>query len=1366
MSYSPFSSQQNTTPSKVSFGNPNIFRYNFLEKKSSKYDEAPMQATSTQKRGKKELEELSPLAESLKGLETGRGELYSSCFDEKDKDIKEFDTNEAKKSLFDSKLSYISDNTPIRSEKKSHAKFTPQLESNDKFDFDTPLQMPEENDELRNIAMEKISNIKELSREIYNDFETEETNKGNLSERRISPRTILGLSPNEKSDNNQFIGSKNLRYIRTEPDYSNNPNPLLETGSSTSEAFYSFKNSSKKISSTVGSDGFRLRTPAGSDGYKIPTPLDSRGSQQQQYQQNRPPLTKFTFEKSIRERSSETDTNIAQKLNTSFTLGRHPKLSPNKSAELSFQKEGYAQPRSRSPSVKSSPEQMVAPAMRIRSRNSSIKSHEGGGSGFSSRAHSPKSMKELKSSFTPTPLNESEHVEHANQRSPNPLEGKIKELMEKNAHLKAELIKQAKAMNKYRESANTIKQLQNQVNSLQLQLLQSEINYQTKLNLLKQNQQKFLPNLNTASPDVSALIAQKDKTIEELHNMLAAVKKEKLEIEQQYRDLSHAVTSSRELTVTENSVDPKNYENYIKKLENENKYLKIQLSQSPHQAEQVRFSQFLNLFSSRAGRYLLGIYTNIKNIKNKIFSKKKAEVIQSVEELLDLIEKNSPENESEAVLPNTFIDMVIENCIAITQVSGQDWKESERILIETEDLVLQEFSKIEGLVTAHSELYNIPLSEESIFVISKTQTDRETMLLKKTLREGSKSMIKNHAVVNNSNQSVDTKKKPIIQQVEDIFLSDYSDEEFDVEDAEEKFTLEFVLKAKEFLDEARISEKEIKKMWENYYDESIEGVKDLEPGRLFALLTHHGLEATFQEFLGLLWRSDWLDPKTGLVDWLKLITSIKTKNHLWWKNKIHNASFDLKYKTWNLGHILNERNCIRHMIFENITAKLHMYFKAHDFTETLGQIQSKLSTDFITKKQFRNILLAHKFPLTKFETQLITYLLDQEGHNKIYVNDLINFLETGQLNSFYTRYQLKKGKQTKQATNNQQIFNEICNNLRLEIQQNDIPANKIKDVFKLKDSRFSGLLNYQQFYDCCIEAGIPFQKNEDIKFVFEYLGKRVAHPSSNSPHTHMIEYDKFIELLFQEPLSVIAEPNKTNILEERDYKYQILLLETQLKEAYSRIQQLEAQHASFDEKTRADVSHSFQDKENSSFLANNVGKSFASDKSTKSIMNKGYMFSNERTLKLKVEDLEYENAKLRKMLEDTQHKMNDFETQRKSYEETKKKFEEMKKFSNDIEGVTLRNLETKLENMEKHYILREVELKNELARLKRSKEEEIELIKRNFNHEREDYKKIIEEKNKEINSFRVELEGILTEMETLRKQTSRLQGQDYIRIQN
>jgi hypothetical protein len=151
----------------------------------------------------------------------------------------------------------------------------------------------------------------------------------------------------------------------------------------------------------------------------------------------------------------------------------------------------------------------------------------------------------------------------------------------------------------------------------------------------------------------------------------------------------------------------------------------------------MKFSHYLSVFGSRAGRYLLGIYTSLKGIKGKVFGRKKAEIIQGVEDLLDLIEKNSAENEKENIINPLLLNQVIENCISLSQIAGQgNWKDSERVILETEDVIMQEFGKLEQNHSV-SQAENVPLSDESVFLISKTQhnTVTDRYLNRKTARE-------------------------------------------------------------------------------------------------------------------------------------------------------------------------------------------------------------------------------------------------------------------------------------------------------------------------------------------------------------------------------------------------------------------------------------------------------------------------------------------------------------------------------------------------------------------------------------------------------------------------------------------------------
>jgi len=147
------------------------------------------------------------------------------------------------------------------------------------------------------------------------------------------------------------------------------------------------------------------------------------------------------------------------------------------------------------------------------------------------------------------------------------------------------------------------------------------------------------------------------------------------------------------------------------------------------------------------------------------------------------------------------------------------------------------------------------------------------------------------------------------------------------------------------------------------------------------------------------------------------------------------------------------------------------------------------------------------------------------------------------------------------------------------------------------------------------------------------------------------------------------------------------------------------------------------------------------------------LISTERTLKLKVEDLEYENAKLRKMLEEEKaSRKQDEETQRQMYQNMLQINAEPHE---EAQGKPLRNLENKINNIEKGYILKEVELKAEISRLAKIKGTEIELVKKHFEAERQNYENALANKEKEIEGFRHELESVLSEMDSMRKRTER-----------
>jgi predicted RNase H-like nuclease (RuvC/YqgF family) len=129
-------------------------------------------------------------------------------------------------------------------------------------------------------------------------------------------------------------------------------------------------------------------------------------------------------------------------------------------------------------------------------------------------------------------------------------------------------------MGKYRDAGATIKQLKEEVANLQSQLMQTEISYQTKINILKQNQQKFMPVVGK-NEEVFEMVAGKDKVIEDLHKMVSNLKVGKSDLERQVRELSTAYSSKVDTSANETTLNPKLMDGYVSKLENEVKFLKM-----------------------------------------------------------------------------------------------------------------------------------------------------------------------------------------------------------------------------------------------------------------------------------------------------------------------------------------------------------------------------------------------------------------------------------------------------------------------------------------------------------------------------------------------------------------------------------------------------------------------------------------------------------------------------------------------------------------------------------------------------------------------------------------------------------------------
>lgn len=119
-------------------------------------------------------------------------------------------------------------------------------------------------------------------------------------------------------------------------------------------------------------------------------------------------------------------------------------------------------------------------------------------------------------------------------------------------------------------------------------------------------------------------------------------------------------------------------------------------------------------------------------------------------------------------------------------------------------------------------------------------------------------------------------------------MSDYSDEDFDVEDLEENMAIDLISKIKEQIEDRSITERDFKRMWQGYFDEDLTDFEFVEAFKVYAFLVRLSVDSNYQEFCSLVIRIDQLKFQDGTIDWKTLFSNLKNKNLTWWKNKIKN----------------------------------------------------------------------------------------------------------------------------------------------------------------------------------------------------------------------------------------------------------------------------------------------------------------------------------------------------------------------------------------------------------------------------------------------------------------------------------------------
>ena len=958
------------------------------------------------------------------------------------------------------------------------------------------------------------------------------------------------------------------------------------------------------------------------------------------------------------------------------------------------------------------------------------------------------------------------------------------------------------------EKESIIDALQNQINQFSTQLMQTQIEYQKKIHILKQdkqdhpdiikenisqNQENYpiiekQPQMMPAT--LSKRLTDKDQEIITLRKKVKNLENYQHKLKKSFGDETDDIRANDNPNPNNSVLAKTVYDNYIGKLERDVQILKMKLDINSEQEVIGSFIEMLNMIGNSKAIIYVQYYQLIKAIKKEIFTKNVGGILESIDKLLEKIDNLSIHNEEDSV-SQEFLEHIVENCVYISSacshnnLARNNWKELDQKILEIEKEILQQLLDIKKSDKSEdkNELHGFKIIQDDL------QESHQKGLSAKLIDQ----------------TTIDNNKAEII-------LSEFSDEDFEIDDQEEKNAIESIKSIKVTIQENMYKFQNIndyiKYFINTFPNEKLPEKDKITPEQLAKLLQHFGLQSNVDYTIPLILRLNCDYGGALKLQWF--FDSIKSKNNLWWKNKLHNNSFDLKYKSINLAPILNQEfHPLRNSLFLNVNQKLTAYKESSELHDS-EQIEEffrglfDYDIDFITKKQFRKLIINRNLPFNRLETLLIIYLLGEPKTLKISYQALLELFITCDLIPFYMIYKerelykrkIKSGVVDKKSlNNNKQKLNIVISRLKQITLNNEPLFTKIKDSFKLKDSRFSGYLTYNQFYSSIVECDLPINLNDELTILFDHFAINDDNTIGKmSLANKKFPYQKLLDMLTSNAYLTKSSSlvNKDELLDisqiddSLNEQSRASINELKLQEAYNKIKELEeyiARHINISSEQNQ-ISSAIDDpnKENNSILANNISaNNSAIDLPSSQGLNarkpsnyshspaiikgiaeskKNDLFSTERTLKLKVEDLDYENARLRKLFEQQENKIKELtnETTLKKDNESQPHIIQSHNGSmidRNFINHNMSKLESKLDNLEKNSILKEMELRNELNFLAQVKTEEITLLHKNFEVERNESKNMIEAKNQEINEYRAELEAILAEMEYIRRQTQR-----------
>ncbi|CDW87548.1 UNKNOWN [Stylonychia lemnae] len=318
----------------------------------------------------------------------------------------------------------------------------------------------------------------------------------------------------------------------------------------------------------------------------------------------------------------------------------------------------------------------------------------------------------------------------------------------------------------------------------------------------------------------------------------------------------------------------------------------------------------------------------------------------------------------------------------------------------------------------------------------------------------------------------------------DEYWSDFSDDDFYIEEQEEKEVLkEFYSLQQWILQFIKQSDVDLLKLLQSQERdyENLISLRDL----LHSLIKI-GYNSNFVQLANLLKYMEHQRP--NYIEYRQFIKNIQVKPYSWWQEIILNNCFEIRSQinkegdfNSNLPRLKNNEADFMfyiNLISEKLTCK----------QQQLDKFQSLLSdeqTNYLTKRGFRKFVLDQRVNLTRFECHLFIKYLENDG--KIFKSDLFEFLSNP--------YEFKPQKQKNQHTNEEkyqenkhqvQEFNDFLHIINNHIQENRF---NIEEWFRCFDQLHNGTIDLHGFNQVFKNMQIPLSKIE-IYSIFKYLLQR------------------------------------------------------------------------------------------------------------------------------------------------------------------------------------------------------------------------------------------------------------------------------------